>query len=184
MTRTLHAWRWLVLSAALGLFGLTAACGKMQPRPAEQGPRVVGISGSGVGLRSAGTVGTNLNISMVYGAHTLNFAINVSQSPSFSPAQRIGNADHTSTDYTLQAVCIDIYCDRIGFLLQMTTYGYVTNNTGVVNGYGGTRDHIMGRSAKAYLFRSNVHGTLEQVNAVVGPFQTLSEGMAALGAYY
>lgn len=179
MKQLLHTWRWLALSAAIGLFGFTAACGKMEARPAEEGPRVVSISGSAVGMHNAGTTGTALKVSMAYGSHALNFDLNVSQAPSFSPAQRIEN-----TDYVLQAVCVDIYCDRVGFLLQMTTYGYTTGvGAGVGSGYGSGNNYITGRSAKAYLFRTNLQGSLEQMNAKVGNYQTLSEAMMDLGAF-
>lgn len=178
MKPVIHPWRWLVLAAAIGMFGLSVACGKKQSNSVEQGPRVIGLQGANAGLTMTGQTGSNMRVTMVSGEHTLSFDTSLSQTPSFSAPQRIENID-----YVLQAVCIDVYCDRVGFLLTMTQYGYSAGGNTVTNGYGGTREQVIARSAKAYLFRENVQGNLEQVAIKTGNYQNISEAMVDIGAF-
>ncbi|MCM2280373.1 MAG: hypothetical protein NDI61_00845 [Bdellovibrionaceae bacterium] len=177
MKSQLYPWRWFVLSAAVAFFGVSVACGKKQPAAVEPGPRVVSIQGDRGGLSMAGSVGTNMRITLAEGSTTLTFDIALSQTPSSSAPQRIGNSD-----YTLQAMCADVYCDRVGLLLQTVTYATATAPT-VTNGYAGSTSYIVGQSSKAYLFRENFQGNLEQVAVKVGTYTSIYDAMVDLGAY-
>jgi hypothetical protein len=90
-----------------------------------------------------------------------------------------------NTEYVLQSLCVDGYCERVAFLLVMTTYAPGTLTASPVQGgyIGGQPRYVTGRSSKGYLFRRAAKGQMEQSATVSGTYSNVSQALIDLGAY-
>jgi hypothetical protein len=171
---------WVKFSVALASLGMMIACAKNQPKTAEEGPRIVSASMSRLGSNSFGVAGEQMYVSLIAADRQFSFAVQPTTTGTYSQPQVIDNVE-----YVMQAMCVDMYCDRVALLLTMAPYGYRQGGYG----YGGSGYYATATSSKGFLLRrpySAAQGGVMELIAVtpIRNYSHVSEALRDLGAYY
>lgn len=191
--------RGLILAVACATFGALAACGKFKPKQQELGPRIASMYISGTG-NHGGLVGSMYNTQLTVNIvdfinnsdQLMSFTIqNVSQTPSSSAETRdlyLNNERTAFNRYSVQAMCIDLDCMQLGFLVVVESY---SSPAGVIpmggSNYGtGTSQYVSARYSVLYQLGRAYTGTTNSNVQELRPKQqgnwlNITDAMRAVG---